>query len=181
MHKALLLPMVGFPLMPDSLLSCLVWAQRMLLFGTKKKKIRICFSIWGKFESLQHMVGKEKRSLRPTQSEVKIPHLGVDEPLFICACQVLTSAPSAESTDTEKQTRQCEPGPWAPGTQRVRLPIKRSGKIKCCAEKQQGVGTACASPCKARAHCVQEPLNCAQQDFYQHHGAASEVSLLHSN
>lgn len=67
--------------MPSSLLGCPAQAQRMLLFGRKKKKKRrISFSILGKFGSLQQMVGKEKQSLRPTQSELKIPCLAGEAP-----------------------------------------------------------------------------------------------------
>lgn len=157
--------------MPRSLLGCLV---RALLFGTKKKR-RNSFSILGKFGSLQQMVGKEKPSLRPRESELKVPRLAGKQPRKESCVGTLRQLPSAGSTGTGKQTQQRQPGPWA------HPPVRRSGKIKCSPEKQQGAGTACASPCKAPAHRPQEPVNCTPQDFYQHRGAASEVSLLHSN
>lgn len=53
---------------------------------------------------------------------------------------------------------------------RVHLSVRHSGKIKVSPEKQQGVGTACASPRSSSLPHALQPVNCAQQDFYQHRG-----------
>lgn len=59
----------------------------------KKKKRRISFSILRKFGSLQQTVGKEKQSLRPTQSKLKIPHLSGEAARDRTTCRDLTTAP----------------------------------------------------------------------------------------
>lgn len=83
----------------------------------------------------------------------------------------------AGNSDYEKQTQQFEPHPWLLAHGELVSLSSTQEKQNAIQKSSKGLGQRVLLP----ANQELEPVNCTQQDTYQHHGAATKVSFLHCN